>query len=248
MSESHGIEVRAEHLHKTYITGPEHVAVLRNVSFTIQPGERVAIVGRSGAGKSTLLHILGTLDTPTSGSVFYGGDDVFAKGTNLARFRNQKLGFIFQFHHLLPEFTALENVMMPAIVRRRPCAEAEAQARKFLEQVGLGERVEHKPGELSGGERQRVAVARAIMTGPSVILADEPTGNLDRGTSDGIHELLEELNRSLGITLIIVTHDLRLAARMDRQLRLVDGKAVEEKPGQGVSSSEMADVPAREAS
>jgi lipoprotein-releasing system ATP-binding protein len=225
-------DVEVADLSRTYLLGTERLEVLKGVTFTVKGGERVAIVGKSGAGKSTLLHLLGTLDRPTLGSVSIGGLPVFSRtGAELARFRNQTLGFIFQFHHLLPEFTALENVMMPAIISRHPRTMAEPLARDVLATVGLGHRLEHRPGELSGGERQRVAVARAIVMRPAIILADEPTGNLDAKTGAGIHELLVELNEKRGMSLITVTHNPDLARRMHRQIRLVDGKATEEAPG-----------------
>ena len=225
-------DVDVQQLSRTYTLGIESLHVLKGVSFTVRAGERVAIVGKSGAGKSTLLHLLGTLDRPSGGNVSIGGLPVFARtGGELARFRNETLGFIFQFHHLLPEFSALENVMMPAIIARRPKAEAESRAREVLEVVGLTPRLEHRPGELSGGERQRVAVARAIVMRPSIILADEPTGNLDAKTGGAIHELLVKLNEERGMSLITVTHNPDLARRMHRQIRLVDGVATEEAPG-----------------
>jgi len=225
-------DVEVTDLSRTYLLGTERLEVLKGVSFTVKGGERVAIVGKSGAGKSTLLHLLGTLDRPTFGQVSIGGMPVFSRnGAALARFRNQTLGFIFQFHHLLPEFTALENVMMPAIIARHGKEMAEPLARDVLNTVGLGHRLEHRPGELSGGERQRVAVARAIVMRPSIILADEPTGNLDAKTGAGIHELLVELNEKRGMSLITVTHNPDLARRMHRQIRLVDGHAAEEAPG-----------------
>ena len=211
---------------------PEKIEVLKGITFTVKAGERVAIVGKSGAGKSTLLHLLGALDVPTHGEIRFGGVNVARSGGGeLARFRNLNLGFIFQFHHLLPEFTALENVMMPAIIGRRSRREAMEQARAVLEEVGLEYRMEHRPGELSGGERQRVAVARAIVLQPSIVLADEPTGNLDAKTGGAIHDLLVKLNEERGMSLITVTHNPDLARRMHRQIRLVDGLAAEEAPG-----------------
>ena len=233
-------DVDVRELSRVYTMGLETLPVLKGVSFTVRAGERLAIVGKSGAGKSTLLHLLGTLDRPTAGNVSIGGLPVFARtGAELARFRNQTLGFIFQFHHLLPEFSALENVMMPAIIARRPKAEAEARAREVLEIVGLTPRLEHRPGELSGGERQRVAVARAIVMRPSIILADEPTGNLDAKTGGAIHELLVKLNEERGMSLIAVTHNPDLARRMHRQIRLVDGAATEEAPGTAMDLLEI---------
>ncbi len=206
--------------------------VLRGVDFTVRAGERVAIVGASGAGKSTLLHLVGTLDRPTSGRISIGGQDVERwPGPRLARFRNETLGFIFQFHHLLPDFSALENVMMPAVIAGRGRREAEALAREGLDAVGLADRAEHRPGELSGGERQRVAVARAIVLRPPILLADEPTGNLDAKTGGAIHELLARINEERRVSLVTVTHNPELARRMHRQIRLVEGRAVEESPG-----------------
>ena len=211
---------------------PEKLEVLKGISFTVKAGDRVAIVGKSGAGKSTLLHLLGALDTPTTGQILFGGTNISTwGGWQLARFRNLNLGFIFQFHHLLPEFTALENVMMPAIIGRRPRAEAMEKAKRVLAEVGLADRMEHRPGELSGGERQRVAVARAIVLQPAIVLADEPTGNLDAKTGGAIHDLLVKLSEDHGMSLITVTHNPDLARRMHRQIRLGDGMAAEEAPG-----------------
>ena len=210
---------------KTYGSGESRVDVLKGISIQLGTGETVALLGASGAGKSTLMHILGALDRPTSGSVRYEGEDVFAKSeSQLASFRNRSIGFVFQFHHLLPEFTALENVMMPALINGTSKNEALAAARSILAEVGLGHRVTHKPGELSGGEQQRVAVARALVLQPQLLLADEPTGNLDMKTSDSIHELFEELHRSRGLSIMVVTHNERLAAKTMRQIRLLDGR------------------------
>jgi lipoprotein-releasing system ATP-binding protein len=211
-------------LAKSFFIEGNEVRVLKGIEAELRAGEMVSIVGASGAGKSTFLHILGTIDAPTSGSISFDGSDVFRKSrADLAAFRNQTIGFVFQFHHLLPEFTALENVMMPALIRRRPRAEAERWSRELLTVVGLGDRLVHKPGELSGGEQQRVALARALVMKPRLVLADEPTGNLDSKTSEGIHELFRTLNERYGMTMVMVTHNDALARRMPRRLRMIDG-------------------------
>ncbi len=216
--------VRIEGLRKTYLMGERRLEVLRGIDLEIGEGEMLALTGPSGAGKSTFLHVLGTLDAPTAGRVFFEGEDVFEKDeADLARFRNETVGFVFQSHHLLPEFTALENAMMPALVRRVPRGEARRRAQGMLSLVGLADRVEHKPGELSGGEQQRVAVARALCLEPRLLLADEPTGNLDPQTGEGIHALLVDVNARLGITAVIVTHNEKLAASLPRRVRLVQG-------------------------
>jgi lipoprotein-releasing system ATP-binding protein len=196
------------------------------VDLTFSQGEKAAIVGASGVGKTTLLHILGTLDRPSMGKVFYEGKDIFTLNEkDLSLFRNREIGFVFQFHHLLPEFTALENTMMPCLIQGIPKKKAESRAETILTLVGLKERLSHKPGELSGGEQQRVAVARALVLEPKVLLADEPTGNLDTKTGESVFDLLQELNRIKGVTLIVVTHNLKLAEKLSRQIQLIDGKA-----------------------
>jgi lipoprotein-releasing system ATP-binding protein len=218
--------IRAERLGKVYGDGERHrVEVLRGLDLAVRSGEKVVIVGQSGVGKSTLLHVLGALDRPTEGHVWFDGESLSdMNDRDLAAFRNREIGFIFQFHHLLPDFTALENTMMPALIRGLAWDEAAERARGVLRQVGLAQRLDHKPGELSGGEQQRVAVARAVVLSPRAVLADEPTGNLDPTTADEVHELLMDLNRARRITLVIVTHNDRLAALADRTLRLQGGR------------------------
>lgn len=221
------IALQAQNLVKVYNEGTERVDVLRDVSFSVARGEMVAIVGASGSGKSTLLHILGLLDEPTSGAVNVAGES--AAGLSEARksaLRNRSLGFVYQFHHLLPEFSALDNVAMPLIVRREGRAQAREKAREVIDLVGLSHRVTHFPGQLSGGERQRVALARALVTRPVCVLADEPTGNLDRHTAQAMFELLSRVNRESGTAFVIVTHDPELAARADRRLLMDAGKLV----------------------
>ena len=212
---------------RTFRQGPIDLQVLANVNFAVQAGERIAIIGASGSGKTTLLQILGGLDRPSAGVVRIAGSDIHALDEKQrGELRNRTLGFIYQFHHLLPEFSALENVAMPLLVRREPKRKAEEQARALLTRVGLAERLAHRPHELSGGERQRAAVARALVTQPRIVLADEPTGNLDGGNAEAVFALLLELNRELGTSLIVVTHDSRLAARMDRILEIKQGNLV----------------------
>jgi lipoprotein-releasing system ATP-binding protein len=213
---------------KSYFLHGKRIDVLRDVSLDIERGEMVSLVGPSGAGKSTFLHVLGTLDAPAAGEVLFEGTSIFAMNdARIAEFRNRTIGFVFQSHYLLPEFTALENVAMPALIQRADRARTYAEARKLLERVGLGSRVDHRPGELSGGEAQRVALARALVLKPAILLADEPTGNLDPATGEGIHELLREVNRELGITAVVVTHNETLARSMPRRLRLAGGQVTD---------------------
>ncbi len=212
-------------LEKTYLMGDRRLEVLRGIDLDIQAGELVALTGPSGAGKSTFLHLLGTLDVPTRGRIRIGGVDVFERDEEeRTLFRNDTIGFVFQSHHLLPEFTALENAMMPALIRRVGRDEARRRGAEVLALVGLSERLEHRPGELSGGEQQRVAIARALCLSPRLLLADEPTGNLDPQTAEGIHQLLIDLNARTGVTAVVVTHNERLAGAMPRRLRLLGGR------------------------
>jgi lipoprotein-releasing system ATP-binding protein len=219
--------IKVTDLHKSFLMGAYELPVLKGINLEIRRGELIAIVGASGAGKSTLLHIIGTLDKPSSGTVTFDGQDLFQMTEiEQAEFRNRRLGFVFQFHHLLPEFTALENTSMPALVEGRDPGAVESEAQALLTEVGLGQRLHHKPGELSGGEQQRVAMARALMQKPDLVLADEPTGNLDTHTGDGLFELMRELNKSRGTTFIIVTHNDKLSAQSDRIIHMQDGMIV----------------------
>ena len=216
--------LEARDVHKSFRQGPVVLEVLQGVVLSVAPAERVAIVGASGSGKTTLLQILGGLDPPSSGVVRVAGRDIHSLGeSERGLLRNRTLGFVYQFHHLLPEFSALENVAMPLLVRRTQVAAAKSAARALLERVGLGERLNHRPYQLSGGERQRAAVARALVTEPRVVLADEPTGNLDGGNAESVFALMLELNRERGTSLVVVTHDVRLASRMERIYELEGG-------------------------
>jgi lipoprotein-releasing system ATP-binding protein len=210
---------------KEYNDGENSVKVLKNINFSINKAEQVAIVGSSGSGKSTLLHLLGALDKPTSGQVTFEQQDIFTFSSNQqAQFRNQSLGFVYQFHHLLPEFSALENVAMPLLIAKKTIKQANELAMAMLDKVGLSHRYKHKPSELSGGERQRVAIARALVTQPKLILADEPTGNLDQKTGESIYQLLSDLREQMHTSFVVVTHDTQLAKRLDRSLNLIDGR------------------------
>jgi lipoprotein-releasing system ATP-binding protein len=216
--------IEARNLTKIYKTPGSHVVVFEDLNLNVERGKLVSIVGPSGAGKSTLLHLLGGLDTPTRGEVFFKNENIFQWSAHaLARFRNGHVGFVFQFHHLLPEFTALENAMMPKLIRADTRAQTEAAARQILERVGVGHRLDHKIGEISGGEQQRVAIARALVGSPELLLADEPTGNLDHRTGEHIFEMLRELHRERDLTSVIVTHNERIAVRCDEVWELDGG-------------------------
>jgi lipoprotein-releasing system ATP-binding protein len=219
--------IKVVDLYKSFSMGAYEVSVLKGINLEIRRGELIAIIGASGAGKSTLLHILGTLDKPSSGTVIFDGQDLFQMTeARQADFRNKRIGFVFQFHHLLPEFTALENACMPALIQRRDAASVESDAKALLDAVGLGHRLHHKPGELSGGEQQRVAIARALMQKPDLVLADEPTGNLDSHTGDALFRLIRDLNKAGGTTFVIVTHNDKLSAQADRIIHMQDGMIV----------------------
>jgi lipoprotein-releasing system ATP-binding protein len=226
---SNNILLQCDNLCKRYQEGSVQTDVLRNVTFSVQPGEMMAIVGSSGSGKSTLMHLLGGLDTPTSGEVVFDGRSLNGMSSAAkAGLRNHELGFIYQFHHLLPDFSALENVAMPLLIGKTAKAEARQKAITMLKAVGLDHRAEHRPSELSGGERQRVAIARALVNNPRLVLADEPTGNLDARNTDAIFDLLNELNQRQGTAFLVVTHDLHLAKRMQRQMEMRDGQLTDQ--------------------
>ena len=230
--------LEARGIGKTFQQGPVLLPVLRGIELTITEGERLSIVGASGSGKTTLLQILGGLDRPSAGSVMIEGRNIHGLSEReRGELRNRTLGFVYQFHHLLPEFSALENVAMPLLVRRMKVSQARERARELLERVGLGERLGHRPHQLSGGERQRAAVARALVTQPKIVLADEPTGNLDGTNAEAVFELMLQLNRERGTSLVVVTHDARLASRMDRIYELKDGELAERARGSGETSA-----------
>lgn len=222
---SNGYVIEVRGLRKWYFRAERKLTVLDGIDLSLEHGEMVSVIGVSGVGKSTLLHILGTLDLPSAGEIYINGRNPFTlSAPKIAQFRNHMIGFVFQAHHLLPEFSALENVMIPLLIDRVTRREARGRAEQLLQHVGLSDRADHKPGELSGGEQQRVAVARALISNPRIIVADEPTGNLDEATGRTIHNLLRQINEERGITFVIATHNVRLASQTDRQFRLVDGK------------------------
>ena len=224
--------VLVENVKKSVVHEGRQVQILKGIDLRIEEREMLCIVGPSGAGKSTLLHMLGTLDLPSHGTIYFQGDNITAySSARLAEFRNHSIGFVFQFHHLLPEFTALENCAMPALISGVSREEAFARSSKLLDRVGLAHRLTHRPGELSGGEQQRVALARALILEPRLLLADEPTGNLDTGTGEEMHALFVELNRERGMTMVVVTHNPDFARRMPRRVRMIDGVIVEEREG-----------------
>jgi lipoprotein-releasing system ATP-binding protein len=243
--------IQALGIGKTFENGPQRVELFKDVELIIRRGERLAIVGASGAGKSTLLHILGALDQPTAGKVLHGGQNIMLwDERRLARYRNRHIGFVFQFHYLLPEFSALENVMMAGLIAGMNRKEIEQLATALLEQLGMADRMQHRPGELSGGEQQRVAVARALVLKPELLLADEPSGNLDTRTGRRLHELLVDLNEQLGLTMVVVTHNHELASMMHRTWKLADGQLRLQQqpnaplPGSSESDSRLAKTPA----
>ncbi|HEU0031674.1 MAG TPA: ABC transporter ATP-binding protein [Kofleriaceae bacterium] len=237
-----GARIEVKKLGKAYVHTGQTLPVLWDVDLSLAPGDMVAVVGASGVGKSTFLQILGTLDLPTSGSIKFDGEELTTmSASRLAEFRNRRIGFVFQFHHLLPEFTALENVMMPALIQRLSVERARTRARDILGRVGLSHRLTHRPSELSGGEQQRVALARAMVLEPSLLLADEPTGNLDRSTGEQIHQLFLDLNREHGSTLLVVTHNPELARLMPRRLRMVDGGRLVDDEAQAAEAAPPAE-------
>jgi lipoprotein-releasing system ATP-binding protein len=238
-----GARIEVKGLGKAYVHNNQALQILADVDLVLEPGDMVAVVGQSGVGKSTFLQLLGTLDLPTAGSIQFDGEELTTMGpTRLSEFRNRRIGFVFQFHHLLPEFTALENVMMPALIQRIPIPMARQKARDILVRVGLSHRLTHRPSQLSGGEQQRVALARAMVLEPSLLLADEPTGNLDLPTGEAIHQLFLELNRERGSTLLVVTHNPDLAGRMPRRLRMVQGGRLVEETETAYRSPARPDV------
>lgn len=232
MSQQRGMQIRAEGLSKFFNTGVHRIDVLKSLDLEIGAGERISVVGHSGSGKSTFLHVLGTLDKPSTGRLWFNGEDAFARpAREIDALRNREIGFVFQFHHLLGDHTALRNVMIPALIAGVEMRKAEADAEEILCRVGLKDRLTHRPGKLSGGEQQRVAIARAMVRRPSLLLADEPTGNLDSATAESVLEMMLDLNEEIGCTLVVVTHSLVLADRLERKLQLTDGIFVETTGG-----------------